>query len=522
MPQRFIRRTLCAVFTLALIPSACAQSPTVHTESGPVQGIAGSDPQITAFLGIPYAAPPVGDLRWRDPQPPAKWTAVRKADQFGAGCMQHIAGARLPWTKEFMAQLPISEDCLYLNVWTPSTTPKKPMAVLFWIHGGGFTEGSASPTIFNGEQLAKQGIVVVSINYRLGIEGYFALPELTAESPHHASGNYGLMDMIAALQWTKKNIRNFGGDPGKVTIDGQSAGASAVEFLTASPLATGLFRGGVIESGAYITGPSANTAAQQEQMGTAFATFAKKPMLKDLRALSETDLRTIESKAHLKFVPDVDGWVLPDTVSAIFAAGKQNDVPTINGMVADEGSSHAGYGLMTPDEFQKQVRASRGSHADDFLKLYPCSTQPECSESQKAYERDRRLVSMYLWGVARAKTAKTPAYTYIFTHPIPWPDHPEFAVFHSTEIPYWMHNLKILDRPFTPVDFQLSDTVSSYWVNFVKTGSPDAKGLPLWPAFDPAKDETMGLGDQPQIRAVTDPERFALWMKYLQAVHSKG
>jgi para-nitrobenzyl esterase len=216
----------------------------------------------------------------------------------------------------------------------------------------------------------------------------------------------------------------------------------------------------------------------------------------------------------LRFAADVDGWFLSESVPAVFAAGRQNDVVTIDGMVADEGSSSKSYGRLTPEEFQKEIRTTYQSLADKFLRLYPSSTQAECTESQKQLARDRRLVSMYLWGVKRASTSKTNFYTYYFDHALPWPKHPEFGAFHSAEIPYWTKNLKALDRPYTPKDWAISDAVSSYWVNFVKTGNPNGKGLPAWPVLKPAEHVTMELGDHIAPQPVVSPEKFKLWMEY--------
>ena len=521
--KKVLRRTsesVCLVTLAGLllfVPSFFGQNNMVHTESGLVQGIPGNDPKISAFLGIPYAAPPVGDLRWREPQSVPAWSGVRKADRFSASCIQHISGERLPWTKEFLAQLPISEDCLYLNVWTSEIKPKEPKAVLLWIHGGGFVEGAASPTVYNGEQLARMGIVVVSINYRLGIMGFFAHPELTQESAHHASGNYGLLDIVAALQWVQKNIRSFGGDPARVTIVGQSAGATAEELLTASPLAKGLFHAAIIESGATLSDPTGGSLVEGEQQGTQFAALAGKPTLKELRGLSAEDLQALVSNAHWRFGAYVDGWLLSESVPAVFAAGRQNDVVTIDGMVADEGSSSKSYGRLTPEEFQKEIHTTYQSLADKFLRLYPSSNQAECTESQKKLARDRRLVSMYLWGVKRASTSKTNFYMYYFDHALPWPEHPEFGAFHSAEIPYWTKNLKALDRPYTAKDWAISDSLSSYWVNFVKTGNPNGKGLPTWPELRPTEHVTMELGDHMAPQPVVSPEKFNLWMEYQKA-----
>lgn len=497
---------------LLLCAIAGAQQRAVHTDLGALAGVPSHDPAVTAFLGVPYAAPPVGELRWRLPQRAAAWAGVRKADHFSASCIQHMNGARLPWTAEFMPPPGTSEDCLYLNVWTSNVASAKPMPVVVWVHGGGFTQGSASAAIINGEQIAKQGIVFVSINYRLGILGFFAHPELTAESPHHSSGNYGLMDMVAALEWVQRNIRAFGGDPAKVTIAGQSAGASAMEFLAAMPSAKGLFRGEIIESGAQVKGPTANSAAEQEKLGVTMATVANAPSLKELRALPAERVLALGGKAHTKFVPDIDGYVVPDKVMSVLAAGRQNDVPTMNGLVLEEGSSHPDYGKLSAAQFTQNVRDHFRSNPEDALRLYPADTPEHLAASQKAFDSDRRLVSEYLWALERGKTAKTPVFLYHFTHPIPWPEHPEFGVFHCTEMPYWMGNLKLLDRPYTEADFQLSAMTMAYWVNFIRTQDPNGPGLPAWQAATSEARQVMDLGDHSAMRPLLPPEKLSLWM----------
>ena len=309
---------------------SAAVNGTIKVESGLLEGIATAS-DIRVFKGIPYAAPPVGDLRWRPPQPPAKWNGVRKADKFSDSCMQALRRSGNPWTKEFMVQNDASEDCLCLNVWTGAKVATEKRPVLVWIHGGAFYEGSGEIITYDGEELAKKGVIVVTINYRLGIFGFYTHPELTKESPTHASGNYGLLDCVAALQWVQKNIAVFGGDPSRVTIAGQSAGAAAVHTLTASPLAKGLFQRAIAESGSGI-GRRTKELADAEKDGVKWAETKGATSLKELRAKPAADLM-----GGARFAPVVDGWYLPTDTAAIFAQGKQNDVPLLTGWNEDDG-----------------------------------------------------------------------------------------------------------------------------------------------------------------------------------------
>lgn len=500
--------------TLALLLAPFAGAQRVHVNTGDLRGVAAKEPGVNVFYGIPYAAPPVGELRWRAPQPPAPWKGVRSAEKPGNSCIQHMNGPRLPWTAEWLATPPMSEDCLYLNIWTPAAKPKEPLPVLVWVHGGGFTQGSGAAQMVNGDHIAARGVVFITINYRLGTFGFFAHPELSAESGHHASGNYGLMDMVAALQWVRANVAAFGGDPSKVTIAGQSSGASAMEFLSVMPSAHGLFRGAIIESGAQLKGPSALPLAEQEKMGVALGVETKAATIAQLRALPADTVFRMAGHLHLKFTPDIDGWVVPSATPAVYAAGKQNDVPTINGIVAEEASSHPDYGKQTPAQVTEQIRSMFKDHADEALKLYPTSTQAEATVSQKQLDHDRRLVSAYLWGAARSVTAKTPLYSYVFTHAIPWPEHPEFGVFHCTEMAYWMRNLDRLPRPWNDADRKLQDEISGYWLNFIKTGSPNGQGLPQWPTLKVSQPVVMELGDRLGPMPLVSPEKYALWLRY--------
>ncbi|MFN0119803.1 MAG: carboxylesterase/lipase family protein, partial [Blastocatellia bacterium] len=432
---------------------AGAVNGVVKTESGSLAGTA-LPSGIRVYKGIPYAAPPVGELRWRPPQPPAKWDGVRKADTFSDSCMQDLARSRNPWTKEFMVQNAASEDCLCLNVWTGARAASEKRPVLVWIHGGAFYEGSGEIITYDGEALAKKGLIVVTINYRLGVFGFYTHPELTKESPQHASGNYGLLDIVAALQWTRKNIAAFGGDPERVTIAGQSAGAAAAHTLTASPLARGLFHRAIAESGSSVARRTRDLPVS-EQDGVKWAETKGAKSLRELRARPAADLM-----GGARFSPVVDGWFLPADTAVIFAQGKQNDVPIMTGLTADEGSASPTYGKIKADEFSKQTQQRFSDHADAFLKLYPSSDQTQSGLSQKHRARDQGLVSMHLWAAERAKTSKAKAYTYYFTRGIPWPEHPDFGAFHTGDVPYFFANLKHLHRPWETIDRRLADTAS--------------------------------------------------------------
>lgn len=499
----------CWLLLLALTGPTSAVDNTVRVQSGLLAGTASAVPGVRVFKGIPYAAPPVGDLRWRAPQPPVKWDGVRKADKFSDSCVQNLARSRNPWTAEFMVQNGASEDCLSLNVWTAAKSASARQPVLVWIHGGAFTEGSGEVAIYDGAELARKGVVVVTINYRLGVFGFLTHPELTKESGHQASGNYGLLDVLAALEWVQKNIAIFGGDSQLVTIAGQSAGASAVHALTASPLAKGLFHRAIAESGSGL-GRRNRNLAEAEQDGVKFAAAKSASSIRELRALSAQDL----TGGGMRFGPVVDGWFLPAEIAAIFAQGKQNDVPMLTGLTADEGSAAPTYGKLPADEFKKQAQQRFGDLAETFLKFYPSHDEALSSTSQKQSAREQGLISMHLWAAERERTSKAPAWTYYFARPIPWPEQPQYAAFHSSEIPYVFGNLKLLHRPWEPIDHQLSATMMGYWVNFATMGDPNGPGLPRWPAFNAQTQTTLQLGEKIATRSLADTERFKFFEKF--------
>jgi para-nitrobenzyl esterase len=505
--------------TIALsvsLPVAAALPPVVATAGGPVSGVASTDGAVVAFKGIPYAAPPVGAGRWRAPAPPASWTAVRKADKFSASCMQHVVEERKPWTHEFMAHNKISEDCLYLNVWTPAKGSADKLPVYFWIYGGGYVEGSAAVPAYDGENLARRGVVVVTINYRLGVFGFLAHPELTHEAGR--SGNYGSLDQLAALQWVQKNITAFGGDPGKVTISGQSAGSNGVHNLVASPLARGLFQRAIAESGSgYVPTATLKTLRDAEADGEKFAAGKGAGSLKELRALPAQALmpNANETSSSSAFRPTIDGYFLTADPNDVYASGKQNDVPELTGMNRDERSSEADYGAIPMATYGSRMRQRYGAAADTFFKLYPNDTQEHSRTSQQAALRDSGLVSMLMWAQLRAKTATSRAFTYYWTHPEPGPDSVRYGAFHTSEVPYVFNSLNQSQRPWTDADHRMADLLGSYWVNFMKTGDPNGPGLPAWPAFDVSSPLTMELGDKPGPRPVADPATLEFWDTYL-------
>ena len=414
----FLRSLILAMLVSGSLAAAIEQP--VKVEGGLVAGLPGKDPAVLVFKGIPFAAPPVGDGRWREPQPVVAWHGVRAANKFSAGCIQHVANERKPWTYEFMTHGDISEDCLYLDVWTAAASAMERRPVFVYIYGGGFSEGSAQVPVYDGEGLAKKGLVVVTLNYRVGVLGFLAHPALTAESAHHVSGNYGMLDQAAALRWVHENIGQFGGDRERVTIAGQSAGGMSVHDLTASPLARGLFQRAIVESGGSNVGGSVmrmgpGTMAEAETQGREFAEAKGANSLASLRALSwEKLLEPLPSAApggglpRIFFAPIPDGYFLPAPFMEVIAQGKQNDVVTLTGANKDElGGFGPPQGPVTAESFAKQAWQRYGDAADEFLKLYPARTDEEAKAAQSESTRDQALVSMYLWAKIRDKTAVT-------------------------------------------------------------------------------------------------------------------
>ena len=461
---------------LSIVLAASMTAKPVSIESGLVEGHPGAHPDVTVFKGIPYAAPPIGDLRWKAPQAAPHWPGVKDTAVFGPSCMQ----TAYPEGSLYRSELgPISEDCLTLNVWTTAKRGTEKHPVMVWIHGGALTRGSGAVSWYDGEALAHKGAVIVTINYRLGAFGFFSHPELTAESPHHSSGNYGLLDQVAALEWVKRNIAAFGGDPANVTIFGESAGSLSTNCLMASPLAHGLMDRVIGESGAFFG--VAKKLPDAEKIG------AQAGDLKTLRAKSAGEIMkmTFDQRA---MGPVVDGYFLPADIYTIFKEGKQNDVPLLAGYNADEGTAFTNWNGNI-EAFVKQSKQRFGKLSDVYFAAYPAGTEADAKASYFATFRDATFGwNMRTWGRMAEETGHHPAYLYYFSHVQPGPGSERYGAYHASEIVYVFDNLGMLKRPFDGVDRKLSEEMSSYWVNFAKSGDPNGPGLPKWPAYR-AKDE---------------------------------
>jgi para-nitrobenzyl esterase len=466
----------------------------VKTADGTVEGAISADGLVRSFKGIPFAAPPVGPLRWKEPQPVTAWTGVRKAVDFGARCMQgNIYG-----DMGFHDSGP-SEDCLYLNVWTPAAPAHRKLPVMVWVYGGGFAAGATSEARQDGGNLSKKGVVVVSMNYRLGIFGFFSHPELAKESVHHSAGNYGLLDQTAALRWVHQNIARFGGDPQNVTIFGESAGSFSVSALMASPLTQGLFQRAIGESGAFFGSTLATKPlAQAEEADVKFAESSLgTSSLEALRAKPAADLldAAMKTKNIIRFAPIVDGYFLPENVAAIYAGGHQSHVALLAGWNQDEGSYHGFFGKdeVTPENYAAKAKAQFGAKAETFLKLYPGTTAAEAKRSAQDLAGDQFIAySTWKWLEAQRATGESTEYRYFFEDALPGPG--DRGAYHSAEIEFVFHVLASKDLPWRPEDFKLSDAMSTYWSNFAKSGDPNGEGLAKWPAYSKDGFQVMHLG----------------------------
>ena len=508
---------LTTLMIAMVLPSLALAQLRVQTQSGMLEGTLDSSTGIRMFKGIPYAAPPVGDLRWRAPQPVLPWEGVRKAEDFGPRAMQLPLFGDMNFRSDGM-----SEDCLYLNVWTPAHAKVGALPVLVYFYGGGFAAGDGSEYRYDGESMARRGIVAVTVNYRLGIFGFFAHPELTAESQHHASGNYGLLDQVAALQWVRQNIAAFGGDPAHVTIAGESAGSMSVSALMASPLAKDLFAGAIGESGAIFSELSPVTLAQAEQKGVEVSTGlgAGKPLtLAQLRAMPAEQLLERAAKADgVWFNIDVDGYFLPETPRRYFEEGKQARVPLLAGVNSEE--MNAGVFLKgakpTVENYRASLERVFGDKADAAFKLYPASNDEEVLDAAQDLASDRFIRhATWNWADLSMKTGGEPTYFYLFARPRPAmrpemgkaiaglaggviknpkpdqaPSPRDRGAVHSAEIEYALGNLATNKvYAWTGDDYAVSHTMQSYFANFIKTFNPNGPGLTEWPQLK--KDERL-------------------------------
>ena len=494
------------ILMLTALPILAADP--IQTEQGKLAGAQGKAPDVRVYKGIPYAAPPVGNLRWAPPQPAADWQGIRQATTFGNECSQTPYPVNSVY---YNPPQPTGEDCLSLNVWTAAKTASEKRPVMVWIHGGALTRGSGATPTYDGEVFAKKGVVLVTINYRLGIFGFFTHPELTQESEHKSSGNYAVLDQIAALKWVQKNIAAFGGDPGRVTIFGESAGSWSINYLVASPLAKGLFHRAIGESGAVFQ--PMRTLAQSEQFGTRV-----NASLKDLRGKTADELLKLQWNP----APVVDGYTFPTDIYTIFAQGKQNDIPLIAGSNGDEATSLFPWPKNgTAATFIAQARRTYADLADDFLKVYPATSDKEAEASHYASLRDQTFTwQMRTWVRMQQKTGKSKSWLYQFTRITPGPESAALRAYHASEIAYAFGNLDA-PRAWEPADHAVSSLMNSYWVNFATKGDPNAKGLPVWPAYDQREDQSITLGDKPSVTTGLNKAGLDFFDKYYERQRSK-
>jgi len=484
-------RALLLVVLSATSAITLAQSPQIPTESGAISGIRASG--LSVYEGVPFAAPPVGDLRWRPPVHVAPWIGTRKADAFAPACMQ--VGVSMP------GETPpkVSEDCLYLNIWTPAKTEHEHLPVIVWIHGGGYINGSASMPLYWGDQLAHKGVIVVTIAYRLGPLGFLAHPELTRESPHHSSGNYGLLDQIAALEWIQRNIAAFGGDPKNVTIAGQSSGAISVSILMASPLAKGLFQRAIGESGGLFEplqlGPKF-LLANAERDGEKYAASLGAASLKELRRLPAGPLT---GNAGGICHPVIEPYVLPLSPYEAFTSGQQNDVPLLIGSNTEEARALVDVTHESAATFDSDLEHSVGQLPSALVAAYPHATDQQARQARLDLERDLRFGwDMWAWARLQAGTGRNPVYYYSFRQQPPFPAgsvYEGWGASHFAELWYVFDHLNQAPWSWTAADRKVAEEMSSYWVNFARSGNPNGPGLPPWPAFTNAESKVQDLGD---------------------------
>ena len=493
---RFFGPVAICLLIAASFVTAGISPDQVTVESGMLADTTNADHTVRMFKGVPFAAPPVGDLRWKAPQPPLKWNGVRPADKFGAACLQTDVYGDI-----YFRDSSPSEDCLTLNVWIPAKPASSKLPVLVWYYGGGFVAGSSSERRYDGEDLAKKGIIVVSPNYRLGVFGFFSYPALTKESGHHSSGNYTFLDQVAALQWVVKNIAAFGGDPHNITIAGESAGSFSISALMASPLSRNLFQKAIGESGAFFPHSGAKglplrPLEETEQFGVKFAESLDAKSLAQLRAIPGDKLLQAAAKFHnaFDFTPNIDGYFLPTDVETIFRRGAQSHVPLLAGWNADEGKIAVLNAPQKPTakSFAEEAKKRFGDQAKEFLKLYPAATDEEALLSAEQLSGDDFIAfSTWKWLNMQLDTGKGTVYAYRFDQvPAVKPGAmagkvpaSEMGARHAGEIEYVFQTLKSVDVPWTADDFKVSDTMSTYWVNFVKSGNPNGADLPQWPPY---------------------------------------
>jgi len=516
-------RFICYLTIALILSQGCREQKEIgleiRTDHGNLKGVFNQGTGVYAYKGIPFAKAPTGDLRWKAPEPAEAWEGTLNATEFGAICMQGEPVPFSMWTREFIAPSGnMSEDCLNLNIWTKEGRVDSNRPVIVFIHGGGFSSGSGSVPIYNGEKMAEKGVVFVTINYRVGIFGFLAHPELTKESGNNSSGNYGLMDQIAALKWVQNNISSFGGDPNNVTITGQSAGSFSVNYLVASPLTSELFHRAIAESGAAML-PSArlmmdNSLSSAEVKGEEALSLLGVNSISELRQLTADSLLTVQGQIG---TPIIDGYVLPKPVHTIFSDGNYNDVPLLTGWNEDEGFSFGP--PPTAESFRKNIQERYADNSEELLNLFPAGSDAEARRSQKDLSMLNTFgLQNWKWAQMQNQTGTSPVYLYHFTRDLPYTDEQQdYGAFHTGEVPYAYNTLHMSDRPWEDVDWRLAETMSAYWVSFAADGDPNGEGLPMWPKAKPGDYQTMFFGDSVYVQDVPMKNR----LEFLDKIYSE-
>lgn len=502
----------------------------ITVDGGQIEGVSSDrDKDVLVFRGVPFAAPPVGNLRWRPPTPAEPWEGVRDGSQAAPACMQRrLQGGDESFYDAGVHEM--SEDCLYLNVWSAADSEES-VPVLVWIHGGGLAVGNGSDVSYDGAALAKRGVVLVTLNYRLGAFGYLAHPLLSAESEHGASGNYGTLDQVAALQWVQRNVDAFGGDPHRVAIFGESAGSWSVNQLMATPLARGLFHAAIGQSGGgFGSIGRAHPKAEIEMGGEKFVEFLlgseTEPSLEAMRSASAEEVQAV-APPLVRSSANVDGWVFPDTIYNIFTAGDQHDVPVLIGSNADESSWLGGaQGAETVAEYRETVGIEYGEFTDEFLATYPADNDAEAQQGRKDSSTDAIFGwEMRAWA-RMMKTVSSPAYLYFFSRVPHAADAERYGAYHTAEIPYVFDNFGVsasphANRDYDDTDRALSDALASYWVNFAASGNPNGEGLPVWPVYDPVGDMALEIADTIRVSRGVRKERLDFFDRFYESERSQ-
>jgi para-nitrobenzyl esterase len=510
-----VKKVLIAIFVMsALAPLAFSQIQTAKVTGGEVQGVVTNG--ISVFKGIPFAAPPLGDLRWKAPAPVQPWTGIKKADAFGPACMQAA--------NSMGNTAPVSEDCLYLNVWTPAKKPGEKIPVIFWIYGGGYSGGSTSISMYDGMGFAKKGVVLVSVAYRVGPFGFLAHPELSRESGK-GSGDYGIADMIAGLKWVKANIARFGGDPSNVTIFGHSAGGGAVSILAASPVAKGLFHRVICMSGGSFA-PLQTSNQSGVGMGIPALNLAESRGEEFLKKLGAADIkaaRALSAEAIQKsiaggmggggFRPAADGYIVPSDLYSLYQAGRFNDTPILLGNTSEEAATMGGRGNTTPETFEKQIREQYGPYAGAILSAYPHSNDAEAAKASRGLRQSSSAWNTWTWARLQSQKGKGKAFEYLFDYVHTSPD---LGSGHGSDVPYAFQTLSGgRGGAPNPEDLKLSDMISSYWINFAKNGDPNGPGLPRWPAFFENAPKVMLFDATPSARPLPNLDKVKIFDAYI-------